>query len=510
MDTALKKLTIKIKAHSFIKEYMVLIFYLFYSFIVFGPFLSGQQRVHDSYLVELFDNYGFMVRGLFNQGRIISSWFYSALLHINPPYTLAMSISVGASLIFLSLAAYIVFCLIKKFAALEDCRNSYILAALGSLMLFFNLFILESMLFFENAVMSLGILLAVVACALLMRDGIKWYIASLFCMILSMFCYQPSSAFFPPLAVLFLGIKHQNELALLIRKILGAALIYGAALFSNFIFLTLISTDTRFAGEVRLSENFANSVRAFFSFGLNNFGFMPNYVFSLFLFVFMCILTYICIRHKMYKILLASIVAFSVIFITTFTLLLPMASNIWYIMPRSGVAIAGIGGLMIISIATCSKKTRKSTLLVAALFVLIISQRQIDIQKNSYANNQLDMQELHNIVNTIRSYEDYHGLTINHIYFTYDAHAWQRKTLNNYGDLTIRILQVSWMPEPLLHLYFGRGVSVMPMSWVMTQEEIERVSYKRESFWFTNGRIVFVEDTAYIFFGPEDIPYLLP
>ncbi|MCL2224209.1 MAG: glucosyltransferase domain-containing protein [Defluviitaleaceae bacterium] len=491
----MSKVIKNVQSPSIFKEYYVLLIYLFYGFIVFAPFLSGRQRVHDSYLVEIYAGYGFMINGLFNQGRVFSSLLYQALLFLNPPFNLAMAISTGVSIVFLSIAAYIMFYLTKKYAVPSDCRNRDILATIGSLLVFFNLFILESMLFFESAIMSLGILLAVIACALFLRGGIKWYVISLICMILSMFCYQPSSAFFPPLVVLFLGANHQEQISRLIKKIFIAALIHGGALFSNFIFLQIFSYDARFDGEVRIIENISFSINAIVRFGLNHMGFMPNYVFSLFLFVFFCIIIYVCYWQKKPTGFVTILMSFVAIFAATFVLMLPMSTDIWYILPRNGVAMAGIGGMMLLGIVLYSKRVSRIVLAIATVFLLIVSQIQIDIQLNSRANNHLDMLELALIGERLRAYENYRGSPIERIYFGYDSpKTWFRPQLNNYHDLTISMWHVGWMPRPFIWHYLGREVSMRPMS----SYDIERIAYARKEHWFTGGRMVFDDGVVYL------------
>jgi len=497
----MKKIKEYIQEHRFTKDYKVFVACVFYSALVFYPFLTGRQRVHDSYLVEMYAGYRFMINGLFNQGRVISSWFYRVLLFFNPPYTLAMAVSVGASLVFLSMAAYIVFCLVRRYGDVTS-RNAYVLAALGALMIFFNVFLLETMLFFENAVMSFGILMAVAAVALALWGGVKGYVLSLICMVISVFCYQPATAFFPPLIALFGGAASNVEITFgskvvrFMKYAVPAAVVYIVALLSNVIFLQVIpGGDGRFYGETRIFDNISHSITASRYFLQNNWGFLPNYVFSLFLLIFVVALAIYTLRKKNYFALASCVIAFLLIFVASFVILLPMATDRWYIFPRSGVALAGIGGLIIVAIALYAKRINRAVLIAAALFVLIISQRQIDIQINSYANQHLDMMELNVIANKLRDYEEHYGITIQRIYIGYDTPmVWFRSQLNNYNDLTISMWHVSWMPGPFLSYQLGRPFTVLHM----TPYDMERIASYRQAHWFTGGRMVFDGETVYL------------
>jgi hypothetical protein len=199
--------------------------------------------------------------------------------------------------------------------------------------------------------------------------------------------------------------------------------------------------------------------------------------------------------------------AFIAVFITNFALLLPMSTGSWYVFPRSSVAIAGVGGLLIICMASCAQKINKWALLPAVLFVLIISYVHSDIQRSNYASNKLDMHELAGIVNIIRSYEEHHEITVTRILFMYEEpHKWQRESVRSYNDLTQSLLQNFWVPEPMLRYFLGDGVIILPMNDVMTDAEIERIINLRENFWFTNGFIVFEYDSVYIFFKIHSMP----
>jgi len=482
------------------RDALVFVVFLLYSALVFGSFLRGEQRVHDSFLVEHYAGYERMISGLFSQGRLLSSWFYQVLHFFNPPYTLTMRLSVAASLVFLSLSAYIVFRLVRQYAVSTEEKSGYVFAALGALMLCFNLFIAESMLFFENAIMSLGILLAIVALVLFLRGGRKHYLLGFLALILSVFSYQPSSVFFPPLAVLFFGARYHTDLRQFFRRICLAAFLYAIAVFSNVMFLFLRSIDVRFAGDLRLSDNIRYTADALGQFFLNQFGFFRDYVFLLFLILFFGILILICLRQQMVRALFVSILSLVTLLAATMALHLPVASDSWYIAPRSAVALGSLGGLLLLAIALFARRIKRPILIAALLFTLLLSQKQIDIQQNTYANNQMDLQELAHIVDTIRAYEAYHGIRVTRIYFGYDVpQVWQRESLRHYQDLTIRMLQIPWMPEPLLQINLGHDVTVLYIRDHLSPEKIEQVTADRQSHWFTGGGLVFDGETVYLF-----------
>ena len=421
-----------------ISSYYVFFVYLFFGSLVFSPFLGGRQRVHDSYLVELYAGYGFMIDGLFNQGRLFSSWFYRALLFFDPPYRLVMAGSTFLSVVFLSAAAFVVYRLVDK--------ENNLLAVIGSFMLFFNLFVLESLLFFENAVMSLGILLAVLAVAAFLADR---YWGCLGLMLFSVFCYQPAVAFFPPLLVLFVGFR---------LDLIRGAFIHGAALLGNFLFLRLVSDDGRFYGEVRLLTNLLNSFTASRDFLVNQYGFMPSFLFLAFLLLFLGLLVY---YNK------GSLLAFVALFAATFVLLLPMASERWYIFPRSAVGLAGIGGLALVGLALYAERVHRLVILAAFLFLLVVSQQQIRIQMDSFANQHMDMLELAMLGERLRAYEEARGAPIERIYFGYrQPKEWFRPQLGSFNDLTLSMWHVEWMPRPFLWHELGREVPVARIDYV--------------------------------------------
>lgn len=470
---------------------------LFYGFLVFSPFLR-EHWVHDTYCISQY-GYNFM-SGLFSQGRVISHFFYKILYFFDPPYSIAMTLSVSASLIFLSVSSFLVFYLINESSVDNDDepdKKTLVLALIGSISIFFNVFILDSLLFLENAVMSFGILLSALSCYCFLRDDRACYFVSLILLVGGVFCYQADIAFFLPLTLIFIGARHRrHEIKTCIKKCLLACSFYAVALISNYLFLQAISTtDTRAAGEIDVFTNIKKCLEALGDFFENTFEFLPAHLLSFFVIVLLIIFIVKAIKTKNYLGLTVSVLAFITLIICAILPHVAMASDRWYVMPRSAVAIAGIVGLIMVGLSVFNEKTNVFGLIFCAVFLLIISQTQIDIQKNNYANNKLDEQEILYIVNKIEDYEAENNLIIERVYFVYDQYqTYYRETLNNYQDLTIRIMSVGWMPFPMLERYMGREY---PREEIST-EDYDRLFKDKNWDEFRDEQLVFEGRTAYI------------
>ena len=493
------------------KKHKLFFLYLLYGLIVFAPFLSGRQRTHDSYLVEIYTGYFYMVARLFEQGRVFSSWFYSILHVLNTPTNLTMALSTFASILFLSSASYIVYRAVSSRVKVKNTLSS-VITALGAGMLFFNLFVLEFMIFYENAIMSLGVFFAVLTAVWVICGTRKGYLLAFTFLLISVFAYQPTTAFFPPLALLFTGIEIEHastkmpmqrfteKLLLFCKKITPAVLIYTLALFCNVVFLqTFGSGDSRFAGEINLLQNIRHSFFAVLRFFYNQLGTMPPYLFFLFLLVLFLVFFTTALKNKHIFPIFISLLSFSFLFISTLFILLPTASMFWHVALRSGMPMAGIGGLLLLFIALwglpAQKHLQRITLGIMILFSLFIAQRQIEAQVDHFANRHMDMQELALIGDTIRAYEAYHGITVTHISFGYEEPiTWHRANLNRFGDLTLSMWQVEWMPPAFLEDYLGRALLVT----VLTHDELKEMIAIRQEHWFTRGRIWFDGDTVYL------------
>jgi hypothetical protein len=381
----------------------------------------------------------------------------------------------------------------------------HIIAAIGALMLFINVFVLETMLFYEGWIMSLGVLAAVFAAIWTVRGGRRGLLFGIGFMMLSVFSYQSSAAYFPPLVILFLFRTEDDKKRVIsfLNKAIIAAGIFTLAVLANMLYMRIVGSDTRLAGDTRLTENFSLSVKTLADFLRNCFGFMPNYLFLVFIIIFIASVVFYGVRAKRYFLMITTLLAFVVSLVIIFVMMLPVTTTSWYVFPRSGTVLAGSGGVLILAMAILANKNRckvmekvtVGVIVTATVFALIISQRQIDIQQNHYAARQLDMMELAYMVDTIRAYENYYGIIVSQIYFGYDHPLeWFRPQLNNYNDLTLSLWHVPWLPKHFFAKYLGIPASDRPID----NYKFDPNGSTRYVHWFTRGRIVFDNDIVYI------------
>ena len=478
------------------REHKVFFLIFIISGLVFIPFF-GEHWVHDTYLVARY-GYGHMIPRLFNQGRVIASLFQRGLDAVPISYTTAMSISVLLSLVFLSLASYLVYVTAKEHGV--SGKLGAATALIGSAGIFFNLFVVETLMFFESAAVSFGALTAVLAARAVLRGK---YVPAFILAVVSVFCYQAVIAYFLPLVLLFPTDR---------RKKIIAFAVYATALVTNYGFTRLISTDARVAGTVNIWANITGCYYEIRSFLSSTLQMTPKFLFFAFIFVFAVIITYQSVSSKKIQPLLRAAVACGALVVCA---MLPhVMMSYFYVMPRSALALAGVGGLLVVAIAQgtgergerreergertgndgCVRVLRVVSLVLAVVFTVIIAGFQLDMQISSIRNNRLDAVEIALAAEEIRKYEAESGFVITHVYLLNDSRTvFFRPDFRKYHDLTIRTLSVSWMVAPHFSDALGRELSDLPTP----EGAFERLFAGREWDDFDPEQMVFEDNFLY-------------
>ncbi|MDR2166442.1 MAG: glucosyltransferase domain-containing protein [Clostridiales bacterium] len=416
-----------------------------------------------------------------------------------------MALSTGASLIFLSLSVFLVMWILFKYAKLEERGIlTQILAFIGVISLFFNLFLAETFMFFENAVMALGVLFCVIAaCFFITKEGWRRYVYSLVFLILGFFSYQASMAYFIPLIILFSGIKYDWNLKTLAHRTIFSGLLYSAALLTNYFFILIVNAGGgRVAGGIDFADNVLRMILAFRRIISSSLGFTPRFVFFAALAVLFMIILYKGIKSKRINCLIACIASFAALAFAAMINHLPM--TVFYVHPRSALALAGLGGLMIICMALMPRASpnfiAKPVAIAAFAFLMLISVIHIDAQRNSFANNLLDRVEISAIAQGIWTYEERTGITINLLQTIQGRPVMMhRPYFRDYMDVTVRALSVPWMVHPMISHYMGRmawpweSATHIPYSGFL--DHVAPFCYEMK---IGENRLFFVEDILYL------------
>ncbi len=476
-----------------IKTKGIFILILFYGCIVFSHFLK-MHFVHDTYTISI-GGYGIMVNPLWEQGRPISSLFYYILALLNPPYWLTMYISVILSIAFLAVSAAVIWKIAVEYIEKHNIWH-HLFLIISCTSIFFTLFITDLLLFFECSITTLGIMCSALAVYCFLKNDKKSIVLSGFLLIISIFTYQPSIALFIPLCVTFVFKKYEGDIGTIFKKILIVGFLYSIPFLITYIYLKANgSTDGRFFGEVSLWENLVHCQEAVAEFFKNNFGFMPNYIFSAFLvyFVLICIIN--CIRTKTFMNLVCLFIPLAGIIVTALLPHMVIVTNTWYIVPRSAVGLTSIVGIAMLAMSMSFKRIKKHHVIISLLFLLIISTKLLDIGSTMITNNKLDAHELGFISDVIQTYEEQNNITVNTIYFTYDSNPdFHRQGMKAYKDLNLRILSVDWMVRTLINDEMGRNYSRNNMS------DEERNAFFGNTDWHSMSleQFVFVDDALYL------------
>ena len=509
---------------------------LIFSGLVFSPFL-GEHWVHDSYLIARY-GYGYMIPRLLNQGRVISSLFLRGLNAVSMPYIPAMAFSVSLSLVFLSLASYTVFLMAKEQGL--SGKMASVLALIGSAGIFFNLFVVETLMFYENAVMSFGALCAALAARSTLRGK---YVPAVIFAVICVFCYQAVIAYYLPLVLLFKARRRKvrqvscsiaNYLMASPNKIIAFA-IYALALASNYIFVRMVSMDARVTGTISYRSNIRGCYEAVIRFLRTTLGLTPTFLFTAFIVAFAVIILFNAFKSRTAWTVVRTVLAGGAL--VGCAMVPHVMMSYFYVMPRSAVGMAGLGGLLIVAMSStrgalldgenahgpnpgdaglanghdfssesdAKDPARKKgsigivprivSLALASIFTLTIAWFQLDMQVSSIRNNKLDAAEIAVAADIIRRYEEESGIVVTHIYVLRDSRTiFRRDDFRNYGDLTIRALSVSWMIAPHLSDALGRELQGLPTP----EGAYERLVAGHEWYEFSPEQLMF--EDAFLYF----------
>lgn len=195
------------------------------------------------------DTYNFMDLGYFEypkqfflkDARVISAGvsFLAGILNLSYP-----TFIVGMEILAIGITSISIYLLYKTIIDIAEIKSKKvkIMIVMASFIIILNCMSLEYLLYAENAVMCLSVLLCIIAASYWIKNEKNRYIKCLLLVILATFCYQGSINLFLTLVTLFLFInKKEQSIKCYCKEIIVAGTIWVISLITNVLGIYIIN-----------------------------------------------------------------------------------------------------------------------------------------------------------------------------------------------------------------------------------------------------------------------------
>lgn len=448
-------------------NWQVLLCIILYELIAFSIFLKPHY-VHDTYLsyARGFDGREFLLL----QGRVAMYWFDELFNFLGWSVSQVQLISVILSMLFLALAAFLVYLLINERAKIEKNVCAMLISIVVSIGIITTMYNVEWLLYVETAVTCCGVFASLLATYYLleMKKIIKYLFATiLFC--LSVFCYQASIAIGGAVLTLFTIYDNKDSILTILKKLILNMIPYGIALISNLVYSKLINAgagDYRVSGTVDILYNIKKTIQALGSSIVYTYGFLPKglMLWLTLIVVFITINFLISNRKSIMepiKIIAYMCFAYGSLIVLSVMPMQAMSSELIYFMPRSIPFIAATFTftclICLLFAENMFLKNKLIRVLVIGHFVLT-TMLIINIQSQNMQNSTRDMLIGNIIHQNIINYENENGIEIDTIILLPDNRVeWTSPNIHAFSDATARAFLSDWSSSAIMQAITDRN-----------------------------------------------------
>lgn len=457
----------------YIKEnYKITLISIIYGIMTYSLYFNAHY-VHDSYRIY---NFGFLqnLKGLWTQGRPISMWFNILFNFLNISPRIGQIISIFLTIIFLGLSCTLIYSLITKRLQNNSklSTKNKIIILIACIVLFFNVYITEWMMFFESCIIALGCLLSIIGIYLLLniQNNYKKYLLSSLFLILGIFCYQSSIALAGAIIVLLtIYDNKKTKIFDIIKKVILNMLPYILALICNFAFVKLVNlantSDARLSGNIDILYNIKLAIVQSKWYFIDMFNFPTKNIFAIliiFTFIYYIVKLLLNKQSKIY-ILYISISLFSLWFLSILPILAMPSSSI-YFMSRSVPYIASIFPLLLLCIYLFDNNdylNNKLLYILLIIYTIISTLSVIKVTSECLRNNIQDIDIARTIQNKIDEYEKNTNNVIDTIILVPDSDlSLTEGTVQYYGDNSSRTFSAHYGTKEIMYFVSKRNYNV--------------------------------------------------
>lgn len=409
------------------KKYKNLFIYLIclvITLIIFIPFLTGHYA-SDTYNIEAIGYKAYAIDYNLKDGRLIIALFNLIVGKLNLSINLYVFLTLFLALVISNIAVITFEKIIEKYKKPENIEQEIILILI-SYVCIFNFMYMDCLNFVESCFMALSILLFIKSANIICQGQKKSLIKGGVLAVLATMCYQATTCIFISILFLLTILKNKNDIKLILKDIFKGAIIVIIALGIDFIAIKIagfifnldqnrvnISTSIIAKNIILIYFNILNVLDA----TCNMF---PKNWFLIYIGLIIIISIVYAIKYNkersfIYKLLLIIIVSI----LSSFLLNIISTSSF-----NSGRTKLSIGITIGIALAflfvdgdVFKKQNIFSILFVAVLFSYIVTTiyNYEYLMKSQKDLNVLEKQEIMEICDYIKKYEESNNIKINNI-----------------------------------------------------------------------------------------------
>lgn len=436
---------------------------MIFAFIICTNFIRT-HFAQDTYCIYAYDSSALIINFLLSN-RLISAltvWISDIL---NIPFFINMKILTILGIVFLTVSWFILYKFITKLNNKpNDIRYNLLIAAI-SFIIIFNFCTVEYLLFWESAVMCLGILCTIIA-SCIFNTNIKYKnIVAFFVLFLGSICYQGAITLFIPLSLVLLIYKHKENIKKIIFETIKTGIIYAIIMLINLlaikIFSNILNYEVRKTTLLSIPDIFYTLIKMGYDMVTKTFGIGPKYWYLLLIIVITLIFLAYVFKQKKLKI---SILEYLVLFISCILIpILPMLATPienQYMETRMAISFGSSIGIILLFVNLYLNKLSVSkylTDIIVCIMILVNSMYFIYASNENIVTNNLDKNIAKLIIEEINNYQRQTNLKVENIGLIqdknpmsqYDEHRW-------LGVINTRSMGTEWAAIETMELYSGK------------------------------------------------------
>lgn len=439
--------------------------------LIFIPFLTGHYAT-DTYNISNVGYENYAIKWSLKDGRIIMALIGLIANKINISIELYVFITLVIALLISNITVMTLNKIIKKYKQPTDIFQKIILISICYITIF-NFMYLEDMYFVENIVMSLSILLYLKSADIIVERKKHYIIKSLILVSIGIISYQGTIGMYFSFIILFTILKNKNNIKPIVEDLIKSVIIALIPISLNFIMVKMIINTNningiRFRENIEILNNIITILVTLPDILQETCNLFPRNI----LLLYILILTLIILAYRLknlkeknnsiiYKYILITII---IILSSCTTYILTLTS---FYTGRLRNALGALIGLIFIFTYTETSILQKKGILnlitmitlISFLLINIFNYESIMLQHKKV--NKLEKQEVEDIEQYIKNYEESTGIKVTKIakvpiYNNKDKVYFPNT--KNKTSFTHDALKTSWAADGAINFYTKRNL----------------------------------------------------